>query len=85
VSLINTRGLALPLHIGIGGRILDHGSDDYFEGHTHFGVRLPIGLTFYLKAIPIDIFFEIAYIFDVIADDHGYSDFNSNLGIRYYF
>ena len=31
-------------------------------------------------------FFEIAFVLDIINDeDHGYADFNSALGIRYYF
>lgn len=88
IVLVDTRSFALPLHIGLGGRILDHGNDGYFEDNTHLGVRVPLGLTIYLKNVPLDIFFEVAYILDVITDDghgHGFSDFNSNLGIRYYF
>ncbi len=86
VVLVDTSALQLPLHFGVGARILDHGNNAYFEDNTHLGVRVPVGLTIYLKNTPIDIFFEIAYILDFISDaNHSFSDFNSNLGARYYF
>lgn len=84
--LVDADAFQLPLHFGVGARILDHGDREYFEDNTHLGVRVPVGLTFYFKNVPLDIFVEIAYVLDIVSDDrHSYSDFNSNLGIRYYF
>jgi hypothetical protein len=77
----------VPLYFGIGGRLLDHGRDNRnFSDDTHLGVRVPLGIALDFNNVPLDIFFELAFVFDIITDaGHNYSDFNSALGIRYYF
>lgn len=99
VVLLATSALQLPLHVGLGARIWDH--DDYIErgryhydDHTHFGVRAPVGLTFYFNRVPLDVFCELALVVDVVVTDdqrfegedrHGIVDLNSAIGLRYYF
>lgn len=77
----------LPLYFGVGVRLLQHDRfrDDY-DSHTHIGVRAPIGLAMDFNRVPLDVFFELALVFDVLTDDaHGYVDLNAAIGVRYYF
>ncbi len=76
----------LPLYVGVGARLLDHRYDRDFADDLHLGVRAPIGLMIDFNNIPLDIFMELALVVDLLHDDnHGYSDVNLSLGIRYYF
>ena len=77
----------MPLYFGIGGRLLDHGRDNRdFADDTHLGVRAPLGIMMDFNNIPLDIFLELALVVDFFHDgNHGYSDVNLSLGIRYYF
>ncbi len=75
----------LPLYVGVGARLLDHRYDG-FGDDLHLGVRAPIGLLIDFNNVPLDIFMELAFIFDVLHDDnHGYTDGDFFLGVRYYF
>lgn len=74
--LAKVRGGRLPLYIGIGGRVK-------FEDETRIGVRLPVGACYILKSHPIDIFFEIAPLLDLLPET-GF-DINASIGIRYFF
>jgi hypothetical protein len=74
----------LPLYVGVGARFLDHeGRDD----NTHVGVRVPVGIAMDFNNVPLDIFLEVAFVFDIIRDDdrHNRTDLHQSLGIRYYF
>jgi hypothetical protein len=74
----------IPLYVGIGARFLDH--DSGRDRDTHLGLRVPVGLALDFNNVPLDIFFEVAFVLDILRDDgHGYSDLHSSLGIRYYF
>jgi hypothetical protein len=77
----------VPLYIGVGARFLDHGNDGNNNDDTHVGVRVPAGIMMDFNNVPLDIFFEIAFVFDILRDDgrHGRADFQSAIGIRYYF
>jgi len=70
----------LPIYYGIGGRILFHDSGDE---DIEFGVRFPVGLDYLFTNDPIDIFFEIVPILDLVEE----TDFelNASLGARYWF
>jgi hypothetical protein len=98
VMLTRSSGFNLPLHVGIGARVLDHNSGRHFdndrhEDHLHVGARVPLGITFDFTRVPLDAFFEIAVILDFISgdsdrryeDDNFGVDLNAALGIRYYF
>ena len=90
VVLAKTDAFWLPLYVGVGGRVLDHGRDRDrdFDDDTHVGVRAPLGLSFDFENVPLDIFFEFALVVDFIQDrddNHDIVDLNSSVGIRYYF
>ena len=88
VTLAQTQPFYLPLYVGLGGRILQHDryQNDY-DDHTHVGVRAPIGIALDFNNIPLDIFFELALVFDVIVDneEHGYIDLDGAVGARFWF
>ena len=71
----------LPLHYGIGARIKfkdkKNGNDD-----TKIGIRVPLGISYFLKEEPIDIFIEIVPILNVSPETD--IDLNAAVGVRYY-
>jgi hypothetical protein len=77
----------LPVHLGVGARVLDHDRGNKGDNDFHFGLRAPIGLTFDFTEVPLDAFVEIALIFDVhTAHDNNFGiDLNAGVGVRYYF
>jgi hypothetical protein len=96
VVLAHADAFDMPFYFGVGGRILQHHwnrSRDFDEDDTHIGVRVPFGLLMDFNSVPIDIFFELALIVDLIVIDdydddvwdHDLVDLNGALGIRYYF
>ncbi len=52
-------------------------------GDSRFGARAPIGVSYKLDDKPVDVFVEIAPIFDFAPDLRG--DFNAGIGVRYWF
>jgi hypothetical protein len=64
------------LYYGIGGRFRENDSNK-------LGVRFPIGIDYIFKKIPIEIFFEIAPIFDLTPKTE--FNFNGGIGVRYLF
>lgn len=68
---------SLPFYYGIGAR-LRLGDDD-----AQFGIRVPLGLAFYVNNQPIEIFGEIVPIVDVAPDTE--FDLNGGIGARFYF
>lgn len=68
---------ALPFYYGIGTR-LRLGDDD-----AQFGIRIPLGLAFYLKNQPIELFGEIVPLVDIAPDTE--FDLNGGVGARFYF
>lgn len=76
---INVNKGSVALYYGLGGRLLlrEGDSDD------RFGIRVPLGISYYFANDPLEIFIEIAPILDVISrtDISG----NSGIGLRYYF
>jgi len=68
----------LQSYYGIGARIADENDDD-----THLGIRIPIGVTYMFRDVPVDLFAEIAPVLDITPDVD--LDLNGAVGIRYYF
>ena len=79
-NLINSN---IPFYVGIGGRIKLHNSEDKSESDARIGVRVPIGLDFFVRDIPIDIFVEIAPIVDLSPSTE--ATVNGGVGFRYFF
>jgi hypothetical protein len=90
VVLASTPPFLLPLYFGVGGRLLQHDENrdrDYdYDNGTHVGVRAPIGIAMDFNRVPLDVFFELALVLDLIVDDgHGYFELDGSVGVRYYF
>ena len=77
---------ALPVYLGVGGRILNHDGGGGEEDHVRLGVRGPIGILFDFTRIPLDVFAEVAGVADYrTKGDHFGLDINAGIGARYYF
>ncbi len=102
VSLVSAPALELPLYVGIGARYLNgdrcyqyagNGRCDVrYDDYAALGVRAPIGLALDFNNVPIDIFFELALVLDLVVDrdefyddNTFYIDLNGAIGFRYYF
>ena len=75
-TLLNFDKNVIPLYYGIGGRLR-------FQGQSKFGVRFPLGVTFFIREAPIDIFLELVPILNLAPSTE--FDFNGAIGARYYF
>lgn len=75
-DLIDVEKGQLPIYFGVGGRVK-------FESESKVGIRIPVGLAYIFDGAPLDAFFEIAPLLDLIPD----TDFtvNAAIGIRYFF
>jgi hypothetical protein len=85
VMLADDAAFFLPLYFGVGARVLDHGRGRDDDDDTHLGVRVPLGILFDFKRVPMDVFAEIALVVDVINDHDDLIDLNAGIGARYYF
>ena len=77
-NVFPVRSGVLPFYFGVGGRLRTEEKHD-----TKLGVRIPLGLAYYFRDIPLDIFFEIAPIVNIIPD----TELNGNVvfGVRFLF
>jgi hypothetical protein len=75
-GLIEVDKGALPLYYGVGARVL-------FASDTHLGIRGVIGLDYQFEGVPLDVFLELAPIFDLVPGTK--FSFNGALGVRYFF
>jgi hypothetical protein len=84
VMLTEDAAFFMPLYFGVGARLLDHdhGADD---DDVHLGARVPVGILFDFRTVPLDVFLEIALIVDLVTDHDDHIDLNAALGARYYF
>jgi hypothetical protein len=90
----------MPFYVGVGGRIAE--DDDwvvingnlYEDEDTFLGVRVPFGILMDFNRVPLDIFFELAVVVDLVEiedDFEPYDDdppnlgMNGVIGLRYYF
>jgi hypothetical protein len=72
----------IDLYFGVGGRLLTHGSGSR-RNDTVFGPRFPVGLRHLFADPPIEIFFEVAVILNLIPST--YADGNVGIGARFFF
>ena len=77
-DLIKVERGQLPVTFGIGGRIVFRENDKDL-----FGIRFPVGLAYELEQAPIDFFFQLVPILDLVPDTD--VDFEGAIGARFYF
>lgn len=77
---------ALPLYLGVGGRILDHNGGGEDDDDVHIGVRAPVGVLFDFTRVPLDVFAELAGLLDFRTEGDPFGvALNAGIGARYYF
>jgi hypothetical protein len=77
---------ALPLYLGVGGRILDHNGGGGDDDDVHIGVRAPVGVLFDFTKVPLDVFAEVAGVLDFRTEGDTFGvALNAGIGARYYF
>lgn len=66
----------LPLYYGLGGRIK-------LADEINASVRIPVGIDYIFANAPLDIFFEVVLMLDLVPS----TEFNLNggIGVRYFF
>lgn len=82
--LINARPFVMPFYVGVGGRIFDYDDDNDIDDLA-LGLRVPFGIAFDFNNVPLDIFLEAVFVFDVVGRGSGRDYLNGAVGIRYYF
>lgn len=83
--LINARPFLIPVYFGVGARAFDYHDDDDRDDLA-LGVRVPAGIMLDFNRTPVDIFLELAFVFDFFDDARGRdTDLNGAVGLRYYF
>lgn len=79
-NILESQNFSLPVYVGVGARLL-------FGGLTLtnniFGIRIPVGVNFILRQLPVDLFVEVAPGIDLIPDSN--FSFGGGVGARYYF
>ena len=64
------------VYVGVGGRIIAH-------DESVIGARFPVGLVWWPKGAPIDVFVEFVPILDLAPASE--LDANGGIGVRYFF
>jgi hypothetical protein len=85
-TIATTDPFLLPLYFGIGARVLDDEDGPDGDDDVNVGVRGPLGVALDFNRVPLDVFFELALIIELVDDeDDDNVDLDAALGIRYYF
>ncbi len=67
---------SLMLHFGAGARVK-------LEDDARVGVRVPVGIAYWLEDLPLDLFLEVAGVVDLVpATDF---ELNAGVGVRFFF
>ncbi len=85
-NLATTPPFLLPIYFGLGGRVFsfDGGNDDDNDDFA-VGLRVPGGIMMDFNHVPIDVFFELAFVLDFVTEGDLRARFNGAIGARYYF
>ena len=77
--------LPLVFYVGGGGTMIVQSTKEKDAGNDSFrlGLRLPLGIFYQVKAVPLKIFFEVAPAFYLIESTRAGIDWG--LGVRYVF
>ena len=84
LSLVTADPFVVPLYFGLGLRVVD--DDDPGDDDLDAAIRAPVGVSLDFNRVPIDVFFELAILIEVVNDDNDDEvDLDAALGVRYYF
>lgn len=74
----------LPVYFGVGGRFkLGDNDDDSGNNSDRVGIRIPLGIDYMFRKVPVDIFLEVVPIMDLMPDTT--FALNAGLGARFFF
>jgi hypothetical protein len=68
--------IRLPLYVGVGGRIR-------FDDPARVGVRIPLGIEWWVDDAPIGVFLEVVPVLDLTPSTK--FAVNGGVGVRYFF
>ncbi|ACY17662.1 hypothetical protein [Haliangium ochraceum] len=86
LSLVEAEPFWLPMYFGLGARVADYDRrDGDGDDDINVGLRVPIGLAMDFNNVPLDVFFELALVLDLVGYDGVDAHFHGALGVRYYF
>jgi hypothetical protein len=83
-SLTQSADGYFPLYIGIGARVKLNGPNQTLNP-LRAGLRVPFGMEYVFTGAPVGIFLELVPIFDLTPAPANGFNWNSAVGIRYYF
>ena len=84
VFLVDDDRLALPIYVGLGGRVMS--AETKHQGsELHVGIRVPVGLLAELRPSQLQLFAEVAPVFDVVRESGSVFDVDLGVGLRYSF
>lgn len=66
----------LPLYFGVGARV-------GIAKESELGIRIPLGIAYHIETHPVEVFFEIVPVFNLIPGTA--FDANGGFGVRYSF
>jgi hypothetical protein len=75
-NIFKAKNSNLALYYGIGGRVKT-------EKESQVGVRIPVGINYIFGDAPLDIFFELVPVLDLMPSTE--FELTGGVGIRYYF
>lgn len=77
----------MPVYFGPGLRLVQYNAGRGAESHFAIGARAVIGMLFDFKDVPLDVFVEVAGVFEYdFKDSEGFElALNAGAGVRYYF
>jgi hypothetical protein len=75
-------------YVGVGGKVFihdNHDDDDKHHHHHHdtLGIRVPLGIAFMPRSVPIDVFGEIVPGIELLPETD--PDIAGGLGVRFFF
>jgi len=77
-------GFSMPLYLGIGSRLMD--AEGRHQGEElHLGVRVPLGVAARLAPSQLEIFAEVAPVYDLVQHNGQALDLDFGVGVRYGF
>lgn len=85
--LQDRNSFVMPVYLGPGLRLVDYNAGRGADSHFAIGARAVIGLLFDFKEVPLDVFVEVAGVFEYdFKDSEGFGlALNAGAGVRYYF
>lgn len=86
-SITNQPAFQMPFFVGVGARIWDFNDRNDRDDGFALGVRVPVGIAMDFNKVPLDIWFQLTFVADLLFDyrDRFGPHLEGSIGIRYWF